>query len=338
MVTVDKSYQLLACKYMSRQLDKLMREMDQARKAQDIEHVHQARVASRRLRAAFNVFQECFSSQQMKKWQKRIKRLTKRLGDARDTDVQIEFVSEFMSELTREQKAFKPGVKRLLLRLIQHRKSIQPSVIKTIDKIDNSTVLADIHVSIEKVLFLLRRLNIETASTYVFEQAVVNIHRCVEELFSHENSLANPDDIHNHHDMRIAAKRLRYTMEIYNQPYEGGLDENIAAVKKIQKLLGNIHDCDVWQEKINDFVKDEYKYTKEYYGHTRSFNRLKPGLDFLRDNRQRTRNELFEQLGQYWLELKEKDFWNQMFDSLHKPLECKEPALQPDNAVNVINE
>ena len=49
-----------------------------------------------------------------------------------------------------------------------------------------------------------------------------------------------------HHALRIEVKRLRYTMEICRPLYGGRLDGQIEAVKRLQTLLGEIHDCDVW--------------------------------------------------------------------------------------------
>ncbi len=47
------------------------------------------------------------------------------------------------------------------------------------------------------------------------------------------------------HDMRIAAKRLRYVLEITEPCF--GLEAKVAreAAKRLQGVLGDIHDCDV---------------------------------------------------------------------------------------------
>ena len=53
ITTVDTSYQFLACQYIKVQIWELNRHLRGARLARDTEYVHQARVASRRLRAAW---------------------------------------------------------------------------------------------------------------------------------------------------------------------------------------------------------------------------------------------------------------------------------------------
>lgn len=54
------------------------------------------------------------------------------------------------------------------------------------------------------------------------------------------------------HQLRIAAKRLRYTLELFSDTFgESGLVQ-IERVKAIQEVLGNLHDCDVRIMMIED--------------------------------------------------------------------------------------
>jgi len=46
------------------------------------------------------------------------------------------------------------------------------------------------------------------------------------------------------HDMRIAAKRLRYVLELFAPSFGPYAAEAAKKVKKLQDLLGEIHDCD----------------------------------------------------------------------------------------------
>ena len=86
---LDRSYPFLAAQYVRRQVKQLVEQFDGVRAAEDIEFIHRARVASRRLRAALKMFSDCFDAKALKRWQKQIRRITEGLGDARDKDVQI---------------------------------------------------------------------------------------------------------------------------------------------------------------------------------------------------------------------------------------------------------
>jgi CHAD domain-containing protein len=64
----------------------------------DIERVHDMRVATRRLRAALEVFEPCFPAKRHRKALKRVKALSDALGERRDRDVSIEFLEGFAGE------------------------------------------------------------------------------------------------------------------------------------------------------------------------------------------------------------------------------------------------
>jgi CHAD domain-containing protein len=61
----------------------------------DIEPLHDMRVATRRLRAALEVFEACFPRKRFRKALKRVKALADALGARRDRDVEIEFLVGF---------------------------------------------------------------------------------------------------------------------------------------------------------------------------------------------------------------------------------------------------
>jgi hypothetical protein len=53
------------------------------------------------------------------------------------------------------------------------------------------------------------------------------------------------------HDLRIAAKRLRYTLELFRSVFGEAGERNIGRVKAIQEALGNLHDTDVRIELVS---------------------------------------------------------------------------------------
>ena len=79
----------------------------------------------------------------------------------------------------------------------------------------------------------------------VLTNAVIIVPIRITELLSWERFIHEPAHVYELHQMRIAAKRLRYTLEILAPLYDGAMDEAIDRVKKIQEHLGSIHDADV---------------------------------------------------------------------------------------------
>ena len=67
----------------------------------------------------------------------------------------------------------------------------------------------------------------------------------LDELYSFVPDALDPNEVQALHDMRIAAKRLRYVFEVT----EGALGEvardGAREARRLQDLLGEIHDCDV---------------------------------------------------------------------------------------------
>jgi CHAD domain-containing protein len=78
----------------------------------------------------------------------------------------------------------------------------------------------------------------------------------LDELTSFMPKAADPDEVVALHDMRIAAKRLRYILEVTGDcfgPYASGA---VKLVKELQDLLGEIHDCDVQLPEVAAFLEE----------------------------------------------------------------------------------
>ena len=67
----------------------------------------------------------------------------------------------------------------------------------------------------------------------------------LDELFGFMPRAADPDEVVALHDMRIAAKRLRYILEIGESCFGPYAADAVKRSKRLQDLLGEIHDCDV---------------------------------------------------------------------------------------------
>jgi CHAD domain-containing protein len=80
----------------------------------DIERVHDMRVATRRLRAALEIFEPCFPAQQYEETLKEIKAVADALGERRDADVAIKALERFAAGLAAPDR---PGVASLIERI-----------------------------------------------------------------------------------------------------------------------------------------------------------------------------------------------------------------------------
>lgn len=74
----------------------------------------------------------------------------------------------------------------------------------------------------------------------------------IAELYSYAPVVPHPELSESLHDMRIAAKRLRYTLELFRPQFGAAGLRQIDRVKALQESLGTLHDHDVRIDLIGD--------------------------------------------------------------------------------------
>lgn len=339
---VDGGCRLLAAKYIRKQVKQLAGRLEGVGKAEDIEDVHQARVASRRLRAAMRMFRDCFDAKQLKRWRKEIRRTTTKLGDARDADVQIEFLSDVLDSL--EERACRPGIARLLVKTEQKRERLQPGVLKAVGRLQSSGILDEMQAVAKRMLSEAKGREVTVRSPAALDQAEHHVLDNLNRLLPYEESLARPEATERHHAMRIAAKRLRYTVEIAKPLYPKQLDGAVTAIKKLQSLLGDVHDCDVWRDRLDAFAEAQRAKVISHFGHAGPLARLEVGIEHLRQERSEHRRHVFEELADYWQKLNRQGQWDKLVGTVqargeaprrprvHKPLADPQPPAETVSA------
>jgi CHAD domain-containing protein len=78
----------------------------------------------------------------------------------------------------------------------------------------------------------------------------------LDELTSFMPKASDPGEIVALHDMRIAAKRLRYALEVTGSCFGPYATNAVKQVKDLQDLLGEIHDCDVQLPEVAAFLEE----------------------------------------------------------------------------------
>ncbi|MBN2217057.1 MAG: CHAD domain-containing protein [Pirellulales bacterium] len=295
---VDKTYRLLAARFLRKHAKRLASQLEPVCAAEDVEAVHQARVASRRLRAALEMFADCFPAGLMKRWRKEIRRITKGLGPARDHDVQILFLAEHLAQAS--DPAHARGIAVLLGRLERDRSRYQPKVVRVAQRLRRAGVLEEIIGTTQKICFRAKAKGIDVRSSLAVKRAEGCLAERLGELREHAVGLDDPTAAAEHHAMRIAAKRLRYTLEMVAPVFPGEMEESIVAAKQLQTFLGEIHDYDVWDMRIDAFEEDMRRRTINHYGGTGPFAPLEAGLEHLRRFCRRRRRDVFDELCRFW--------------------------------------
>ncbi|MBI3946926.1 MAG: CHAD domain-containing protein [Armatimonadetes bacterium] len=315
----DGGCALFMAEALLKRLQALTAEVEGVRRAEDIECVHRMRVASRRLRAALALAEGHLSRRKVAAWQKETRRLTRALGAARDADVQIAFLQETLDALP--EARLRPGVERLRLRLAQRREALQPPVMAALDRLAESQLAADMGQTLRQVVVRSRLDGRESITADVLREAYHAVARRLEEMLAYEPYVSKPECAEELHAMRIAAKRLRYTMELFAPLYEDGLKPPLQGVRALQELLGDIHDCDVWVSALPQFLEEEEQRTLAYFGSPRPMRRLAPGIAWLQQERHERRVRRHKEFTAAWQAAREQEAWPNLHRALKSRLE-----------------
>jgi CHAD domain-containing protein len=76
------------------------------------------------------------------------------------------------------------------------------------------------------------------------------IHAELRELMDLSVSLYRPRKSNPLHEMRLAAKRLRYAIELFAPCWEEPLSPFAKEIARLQSSLGELHDCDEWIREV----------------------------------------------------------------------------------------
>jgi CHAD domain-containing protein len=313
------SISVLAARRLRRQVKQLTAQLDGLRAADDLEYVHRARVASRRLRTVLRVFESRMPAAKVSRWRNAIRRVGRGLGDARDKDVQIAYLEEALRGLS--NPAHVPGVARVLAQWEKRREELQPAVVRAARKLRAGGVLT------EMLAFARRRIPSGKGKKIVpdeplYRHAEREIVGRADVLRALEDCLVDPGDSQQHHKMRIAAKRLRYALELFKGVYAGRVDAILESLKQLQALLGDVHDCDVWVEQLDAFLRKHGRRLEACYQHTGRLARWQAGVEHLQEDRRQRRRQQFDTAVQFWQGLCGAGLW----DNLLSIVRTREPA------------
>ena len=78
----------------------------------------------------------------------------------------------------------------------------------------------------------------------------------LDEVCGYVPQVLDPGEVEALHDMRIAAKRLRYVLEVTGFLFGPYAEDASRRTKELQDLLGEIHDCDVLVPRIEALLTE----------------------------------------------------------------------------------
>ncbi len=271
----------------------------------DIEFLHRARVATRRLRAAFGLFAPLLpEGHDERDGIASVRRVTTALGRARDLDVQLEFLREKSEALGEtDGKRRMPGIARLVLRKSQERERLGERVLGALRRWRGSGTPERVRERLRRaVMNPDARGNGDSPSgtPAAFALLAAQVDRELRVALSFDLFVRDPSAVTELHELRKATKRVRYMLEMLDPLFGGALSAPAARFRTLQDDLGAIHDCDVWIAELPGFLEAERERTIAYFGTPRPFARLVEGVEFLLDDRRKERSRLYASFVKTW--------------------------------------
>jgi CHAD domain-containing protein len=225
------------------------------RLGEDIEALHDMRVATRRMRAAFQVFAEYYEPKAVAPYQKGLKRTGRALGAVRDLDVFRERTQAYLDTLPPSQQG---GLEDFLSVLELQRETARERMIAYLDgeKYLRFTNQFGQFVETEGMGSLAPTFNGDAPRPYhVWHVAPMAVYQRLANVRAYDEWVTIPDPpVARLHALRIACKRLRYTLEFFREVLGPDTKELIEEVVVLQDHLGDLQDAVVASGILRDFL------------------------------------------------------------------------------------
>ncbi len=211
----------------------------------DVEGVHDMRVATRRLRGLLRDFKPYFVKNISPK---KLKTIADALGMVRDADVAVAALEKLAAhknaEITHGLALFADAHRT---RRARAREQLQHAISEKALTVLQEEFIAQLERATRITHGKHARKSARVNRKISFREAACEIALArFAELQDESRSLYRPFSTTPLHRLRIAAKRLRYAIELCAQCYGKSLAPFAQDISKLQTHLGELHDCDVW--------------------------------------------------------------------------------------------
>lgn len=222
----------------------------------DPEGVHSMRVASRRLRSALRDFMPYLRKRPLASALKQLRHLADALGEVRDQDVAIAALEKMAAQAPGDLSS---GLKPFIETKKHVRDQAREELMATLVASELTQLESEFTIGVEEAAATRAG---SPAITYLTMSQQIILDR-LKEFEALSNGLLNPFEIETLHDMRIAAKRLRYAIELFQQCWGRSLSGYAKRIARIQTALGDLHDCDVWIESLGKHIINARKHKQQ---------------------------------------------------------------------------
>jgi CHAD domain-containing protein len=286
-------------------------------------------LATRRMRAALELFNPCFTKSGYRGGLQEVKALSRATGRRRDIDSILSTVEAVGEEMGRTEKE---GITRLSERLhrsqadanralaqIVHGRRMQAFRVRIEDLTDAAVLgaegeMPETYQPLEQI---------PDSAAALVEQRLARMRKCLP-------GALEPYAIKEQHRMRVASERLRYSLELTAEALGSRAHTARRAARGLQEVLGEIRDCDLALPEVREQIRLlEEEDVKTMLERTSGIRDLDPvlvqgapnrsayrGLELLVVHLLSRRQMMFERFRRLWLEQSRQGVWVALETSL----------------------
>jgi CHAD domain-containing protein len=226
------------------------------RKGEDIEELHDMRVAVRRMRAAAMVFGEYIESEKMEPHLKGLKRTLGALGGVRDLDVFREKAETYIESMPSDHEH---DLDPLFLTLAEEREKARENMLDYFNSEKYSRFKKDFSEFLEFPETWILPTTTEKHDSLpnrVKDVLPSILYARLANITAYSEWVEGPYiSVERLHRLRIAAKGLRYTLEFFENVLGKEVEGLIKDFKVLQDHLGDLHDAAVATEMLGTYLK-----------------------------------------------------------------------------------
>jgi CHAD domain-containing protein len=233
-----------------RQLDRFMSLEPRVLRGDDPDAIHDLRVASRRLQQIVDLLHPKPRPAEVRRLRRKIQRCRRALGEVRNCDVQLLRVEKTLASKRTASRESWEAVRHYLR---QRRAENFDKAVRKLGKVN----LAVFYVQLKEHLVPhpgrgepVEGLRSEKFYERVGE-ALARVWHGMEAQVAQSHRDANAAVIHK---VRIAAKRVRYLIEVIRAFQVPGAARTLARLRALQRLLGDWHDLEVLEQMMIEMV------------------------------------------------------------------------------------
>ncbi len=225
-----------------------MRNNEQAvRSGTDPDGLHDFRVASRRSRVVLSRAKKILTDPSFKRCRQDLRWLAKTTNRSRDLDVGLASLATYRSTLSHQDADELLPFER---DLSAHRGRAHDRVR---DAIDSSRYASFAN---EYETLITTPTTEQTGSGTIVDFASAWTWAAYRRVLRRGQACGPTPSVKELHKLRLACKRLRYLIEVYQSLYAGAkIAELIDTLQEFQTLLGDLHDADVQRREMEEFIR-----------------------------------------------------------------------------------